>query len=153
MSIKATVQATLLEVQEDTTADDSDKTFTVPTEERWHVFAIYVELTTTATVGNRQLLVDFRDDSNNVLARVVPGITQAASLTYNYSIAPGFAQQTSITGLTNEDNTLMTPMPPTMLLLPGYDIRIYDEATVDAAADDMTVRILIDRVRQVMTTI
>ena len=142
MPHKSIVSATLLEIQSDTAADDSDKIITVDSDERWHVFAIYVSLVSTATVGNRQLQVDFRDDSNNVFCSILAGATQAASLTYNYSLAPGLPHLTAVIG-----TNLMTPMPATMLLKPGWDIRIYDNAAVDAAADDMTVRLLVDRVK------
>ncbi len=117
--------------------DDSDKTFTVSASQAWQPISIWVELTTTSTVGNRQMCVEFQDADSDVIAQVVAGAVQAASLSYRYLFAIGAADLS-----TARDTTyLSTPLPP-MILPPGYKIRVYDKAAVAAAADDMNVQML-----------
>ena len=124
-------------VTADATADDSDKTFEVTASKIWQLMVVQVSLTTTAAVGNRQMTVDVTDDSDNLLARMRAGVTQAASLTYTYTFGVGLSDQPAVLSL-----HLTTPLLP--LILPaGYKIRVYDSAAIAAAADDMTVRITI----------
>lgn len=127
----------------DATANDSDKTFSVPSHYRWHVWAIRVKLTTTATVGNRRIAVHFRNDSDAIFLEIPVGATQAASLVYYYSLAPGLADLTAVRGA---NNVLTTPIPGVLVLPQGFDIRVLDEAAVAAAADDMEVTIFGDSV-------
>lgn len=232
MQTKRTVVTTNMGVLRDAALNDSDKTIVVPVGRRYHVFGIYVTLISDATVGNRQLRVDFRDGAiidaqdessydnsptaegtfaggtgheatdvitlidgstvtvdavsggvvtqftvatagtrimptfadstvltqsstdgsgtgfslspgaanlGNVFCHVLAGATQAASLTYNYSVAPGLPHLTSVIG-----TELMTPMPATMVLEAGMQIRIYDSTAVAAGGDDMTYTVLVD---------
>lgn len=128
-----------LAVAGDATADDSDKTYTVPAGKQWSVRSIAVTLVTTATVGNRQLDVLITDASDNLYAKFVAGAVQAASLTRIYVFAPGQPNETGFTG------TLMLRTLAEGLVLPaGWKIRVYDSAAIAAAADDMTVRILVE---------
>ena len=123
-------------VQADTTANDSDKTFTVTTGEIWQVQTIYVDYTSTATAGNRQLVVQFRDDSDNIVGEARAGATQAESLQYFYTFSLTGADMTSV-----RDTDQLSVGLPLMTLQSGYDIRIFDNNAVAAAADDMTVRV------------
>lgn len=123
-------------VQADTTADDSDKTITVPTGEIWQVQTIYVDYTSTSTAGNRQLVVQFRDDSDNIVGEARAGATQAASLQYFYTFSLTGADMTAV-----RDTDQLSVGLPLMTLQSGYDIRIFDNNAVAAAADDMTVRV------------
>jgi len=116
-------------------ADDSDKSATVTAGAIWHIFWVWVELTTTATAGDRQIVVELQDDTNDVIGQFRAGAVQAASLTRNYMFAPAMADLVAF----RDTDYLMTPMPPTVLLPAGYQIRIYDNNAVDAAADDMVV--------------
>lgn len=125
-----------LSLQVDEDADDSDKTLSVPTGSIWQVLWVWVELASTATVGDRQMQIDFRDDSDDVIAEVRAGAVQAASLTRKYLFAPGNADLAAF----RDTDYLMTPIPPTLFLPAGFDIRIYDNNAVDAAADDMVVQ-------------
>lgn len=120
--------------------NDSDKTFTVDTGKIWHILQILVDYTSTAVAGNRQLTVDLSDATADLLARLKIGVVQAASLNRIHNIAPGLADQTGVV-----DFTLNTPIPPTWVLPGGFTIRIYDSAAIDAAADDMLVRVLVDQ--------
>ncbi len=124
-------------LQTDTTVNDSDKTFSVPAATEWTIQSIQVNFISTSTAGARQLTIEIQDASSNVIALIKAGVTQIASLTYDYLFAPGVPDITAV-----RDLTVMTPMP-IMTLLPSYVIRIYDSAVIDAAADDMTMRMLI----------
>lgn len=120
------------------TANDSDKTFTVTAGKVWEIQSIWVELATTADVGNRQMSVAILDSADDVLARVEAGAVQAASVTRNYLFAPG------VVDLTSMRNTayLTTPIPQ-WVLAPGMKIRVWDSAAIAAGADDMVVQVLV----------
>lgn len=123
----------------DETLNDSDKTLTVPANTEYEVLWIYIELATTATVGARQIEIDFRDTADDVIGQIRPNATQAASLTYYYMVAPALANQPAV----YDTDHLQTPLPPTIFLPAGYDIRIFDNNAVDAAADDMVIQMMV----------
>lgn len=120
----------------DDAANDSDKLVTVPAGKWWEVLSVWVELVTTATAGSRQLEVAYRDDSDLVVARSPAGATQGTGLTREYVFGGGLPLSTS-----EVDGLLFAPLPR-VILQPGYDIRVRDNAGIDAAADDMKVRIV-----------
>jgi len=127
-----------VEYASDETANDSDKSFTVPASTEWQILTIWVELTTTGTAGNRQLVIETQDGSADVTGQPMrAGVTQAASLTYYYQFGPALADLTAL----RDTDWLMSPIPPTLLLPAGHVLRIYDNNAVDAAADDMIVHI------------
>jgi hypothetical protein len=121
-----------------TTTNDSDTTFTVPATTEYQILSVYVTLASTATVGNRLMVIRFTDTSDVVLGELVAGVTQAASLTYRYMWGPGLAQETALRDTTYIANAMMP-----IFLGAADKIRIYDKTAVDAAADDMTVKIQI----------
>ena len=132
-----------LKTQTETTADDSDKSFTVPTGKRWIVNSIYVELTSTATVGNRQLEITVNSaasaDVLSIAARA--GAVQAASLTRYYTFATGVADLTSF----RDTDFLTTPLGAPLEMDAGEVLRVRDKGPtgtgIDAAADDMIVHV------------
>jgi len=124
-------------LNEDTTTNDSDKTVTIPSDEEWDIWSIQIDYTSTATAGNRQLVVLFTNDADAIIHEVRVGVTQAASLNYFYNIAPGVADLTTI-----RDTLFLTTPMPLMKMAGGWKIRVYDNAAIAAAADDMEVRIL-----------
>ena len=127
----------------DVTLNDSDKTFTVAAAEIWRIYSIFVGIVTTATVGNRQIIVDVRDDADLIVARYQAAASITAGQTRTITYAHGVGGTTTGMG-GNQIVSLATE-----LWLPAaWDIRVYDAAAVDAAADDMTVGIA---VRQVPT--
>lgn len=130
-------------LQADAATNDSDKTLTVPAGRQWAVKSLYAALVSTATVGNRQLDVLFTDAADSPIAKAVAGAVQAASLTREYIFAPSNPQETAFT------NGLMFRALPDRLVLPaGYKIRIYDSAAIDAAADDLTVNLLVEELTE-----
>jgi len=118
----------------DATANDSDKTFTVPLNEQWRITWAHVILVTTATVGNRQVNLVVKDSSGNVAIDVSAGAVQAASLTRHYSYMQGIFRETAFV-----DAELEVPLPVDLYLLPGWSLTFKDSAAIAAAADDMTI--------------
>ena len=127
-----------LVLQADEAADDSDKVLTVPDFAVWRLQSLWVELTSSADVGNRQLEVQIRDDSDDVVARFVAGAGKAASLTRHYLFAPGVPDLTAF-----RDTDLISNPIPDVYLPAGWDIRIFDNNAVAAAADDMIVQAVV----------
>lgn len=121
-------------------AAGNTKVFDVPAGTEYQVLWVYVELTTTATVGDRQIEIDIRDNAGDIIGQIRPGITQAASLTYNYMFAPSLADLLSI----RDTNYLMTPLPPTVFLPAAYSIRVFDNNNVDVL-DTLNVQMMVAR--------
>lgn len=122
----------------DTDANDSNKTLAVLDHAEYQILWIWVELTTSATVGNRQIEVRVEDQSGDVIACLArASVTQAASLTRNYLFAPAIADLTAF----RDTDYLTTPVPATTFLDEEDVLRILDNNAVDAAADDMIVHI------------
>jgi hypothetical protein len=126
--------------ESDATANDSDKTFTVPAGHAWCVRSVFALLVSTATVGNRQMDLSITDASDNEIMRFQAGATQAASLTRRYTWAPSlpagavFSAGGYITG----------PLPEDLVLPAGFKVRVFDSAAIDAAADDLTCRLMVE---------
>jgi len=125
-----------LETVEDALANDSDKTFTVPAATQWWVHSIEVVFTSTASVGNRQLALLIEDSATIQYFFMNAGLLQTASLTTIYVFAPGLPHQTALI-----NTQLLVPIPPNLLIGAAGTMRLVDTNGVDAAADDMTVRI------------
>jgi len=124
----------------DIAADDSDKSFAVPANYQYSILSIFVGLTTDATVGDRQIMVEAQDGAATVIGRMPAGITQAASLTRYYQFSPSAQDSLAF----RDTDFLSVPLP--MWTLPAtYVLRVYDNNAVAAAADDMTVQIIVQR--------
>jgi len=131
------------ELQIDEALNDSDKTFTVDADEYWKIQSIWVELITTGTAGNREIVIEILDDAADVVARIKAGIVQAATATRYYLFAPNVTELTAFRGTALAD-TLSTIIP-NWTLLSGWAIRVYDIVAVAAAADDMVVQMMIEK--------
>ena len=121
----------------DAALNDSDKSFVVPTGETWDLQYLHVKLINTATVGNRQVTLLVTDDSSNVITKTTAGAVQAASATVDYIFGHSLIRETSVVA-----GVLTCTIADDLILLPGWTLRVYDSAAVDAAADDMTVSFL-----------
>lgn len=119
----------------DTTANDSDKTFTIPANEEWHVGWIFVDYTASADVGNRQLVIQFLDAATNLIGEVRAGAVIAAEERRYFTFGAGLADLMAF----RDTDWLMTPLPVGLLLQTDFDIRVYDNNAVAANADDMSV--------------
>ena len=91
---------------------------------RW----IHLHVVTTATAGNRQVVVTLYDTDGNALWDLNAGATQGASLTRHYSLIKGATREGSFTG-TNE---IVMPLGD-LVLMPGQYLTVEDANAVDAA--------------------
>ena len=124
----------------DTALNDSDKTFTVPAGNLWRLQILQAKLTTTATVGNRQLRLRIGDGSNILWTRNF-GATQAASLQRGYYAAWDLPDDVAFDG----DGNIRLQMAQ-WILPTGFTVQLYDSAAIDAAADDLEYRLLVEEI-------
>lgn len=117
----------------DATANDSDKSWTVPDGEVWEILYIHGILDSTATVGNREFRIDIADADSQVILSIHPGAVQTAGNTYHYLGMQGVYRETSFVL-----DEMHIPIADDLFLAPGWSIRIFDVNAVDAAADDLT---------------
>jgi hypothetical protein len=126
----------------DATLNDSDKSFTVPSKKRWNLISVTAQITATATVGNRALVVLINDGTNNIHASAKTGSVSAGN-TGVVGIWAGNVSSTTAGDMPLYDGVSSTVAKlapiPNMVLPAGYIVRVYDTAAVDAAADDLTV--------------
>ena len=130
-----------IESQYDGTADDSDKLFTCPDTQEWQLFTIFVDYTSTAAAGDRQLQIVIQNAGAQTIHDIRPNVVQAASLQRYYNFGPSLANQLAF----YDTNQIQTPIPPTLFLKGGYTIRVYDNNVVAVAADDMLVTLAYGR--------
>jgi hypothetical protein len=90
-------------------ANANTLSFTVPTDMEWEIQSIFVEYQSSVSAGNRNLVVEIKDDNtpSNVILRVIAGAIQAASLTRYYVFAPGVPDLTAF----RDTDYLSTPIP------------------------------------------
>ena len=127
------------ELQSDIAANDSDKTFTVPADTQWRVKWIWVEYTSDGNAGARQLAIEIQDDTADVIAQMSVGITQAASLTYNYLLAPNVTELAAL-----RDATYLTTIMPEWILPEAHVVRVWDNNAVSAAGDDVIIHMMVE---------
>lgn len=125
-----------ISVTEDTNPDDSDKLFTVPVNTEWQLLYIWVEYTSTATSGSRLLEIQFQSSASNIIAQWQTGVTQNENLTYKYLFATGVPDLKTV----RDTIFVMTPLMGASFLSAGQKLRIWDNVSRDASADDMIVR-------------
>jgi len=124
---------------DDATANDSDKTFTVPASTIWEPLFVAVTLVTTATVGNRKMRLEIGDGTDLWWFKEWTP-TQAASLTRNYFAALGLPDDAAFDA-NGRARILLEPRFP---LPAAWTVRLFDVNAIAAAADDMTVKVLGD---------
>jgi len=125
----------------DVTLNDSDKTFTVPSGKQWRLLYGAVTLVSTATMGNRQVGIRFEDADGNIVWRFLANATQAASLTEHYILNPNADDVSEATG-----NRHVLPIPRESWLPENFRVHILDTIVVDAAADDLTIRFVVEEI-------
>jgi len=119
--------------------------FTVPTGERWVVYAIGVRWVSSATVGNRFVAYQLRDVSDVVLLAAQTGAAQAANLTINHFYTLGAARDAAAVGGVGGFSSIQTPFPGPLILSAGEDLRISDAANVDGAGDTARAALMFGR--------
>lgn len=122
----------------DVALNDSDKTFTVPSGKQWKLLYGFINFSATASAGNRIIQVDFRDAGGNTLYRVRALNAIIANGVENLSLGQFSNVLESVAG------THHLPIPVNSILGSGFDLRIFDSAAVDAAADDMIIRLIVE---------
>ena len=122
----------------DENLNDSDKLFIVPNNVQWVIQSIWVEYISTSG-ADRQLEIQILDQTDDIIAVVRAGSVQGASITRNYLFAPGLSDFTAF----RDTDLLQTPLPGGWVLLGGWAVRVFDNNAVDAAADDMTIQMLV----------
>jgi len=121
----------------DATLNDSDKSFTVPVGKIWILTHLYMILTATATVGNRNLTVRVNNTSGQ----------EVAIYDYATAIAAGETRvrEMAFEGFTDDwavgPSGLSVGGMSKMIIPGGYSVRLYDSAAIDAAADDLTINL------------
>ena len=129
-------QAGHLRVISETVANDSNKTITVTTARVWQVLAVYASLVTTATVGNRLMALIVGDGTNEIYRNAAANV-QVASVTEYYAWLPQVA-------VPAETVATFHHLPfPFSYLAGGSTLQVYDNAAIDAAADDLTINMLV----------
>jgi hypothetical protein len=110
------------------------KTFTTPDNETWRINWSHIVLTTSATVGNRQIRIYILDADGNGVMDFFPPVTQAASLERHYAFHQGIYRETAFAG-----DAIQIPIPPDLYMTPGFQARVVDANDVDGAADEAVV--------------
>lgn len=118
----------------DADANDSDKAIVVPDGEMWQLDWLHVTFVSTATVGNRQILLSLYDNADVLQADWHAGAVQAASLTRHYMFQPGIYRETAFV-----NGEIQVSIPRKLVIPSGWYLRVYDSGAIAAAADDMTV--------------
>lgn len=125
-------------LESDEALNDSDKEISVPADYEWILQSIWVEFTSTANAGNRQVTIEIQDEADDVIMDIKAGVVQAASLAKEYAFYNGAENM----GAFVDTDHLSTNLPE-IILDEGYDVRIWDSAAIDAAADDMVVQMIV----------
>ena len=123
----------------DAALNDSDKSFTVPTGKIWVLKYIRGELTATATVGNRILMVNITNGTSVVYTRWAGtniAATQVGIIEMHFD---SFSDEFAIDSLVPTSTVARGIGVCSMVLPAGYVVRVLDNGAIDAAADDLTV--------------
>ena len=120
---------------------DGIRFWTVPSGERWQVCTINAVVVTSATVGDRLFSARAGSAGTENYLRAPVGVTQAASLTRNYTWGVGMPDQTAFRGATN--GTVATSIPP-VILYPSDVLLILDANSI-SLADTVTPNAVVFR--------
>lgn len=137
----------------DRTADDSNKTLTVPDNHTYVIKHGHIKYISTATVGNRTLTIFIKDADGNVVFTGGTEIDIAASKTRWISIVDVRSNFTGTNIMTYGDagwdigggnSGFEIFMPLDFIMKENYTIQVYDKAAIDAAADEMEIYFLVE---------
>jgi hypothetical protein len=111
------------------------KEFIIPDHYEIQVLFICVTVTTTGTVGTRQLCIaGYRADGTLIGVLATAGATQAASLTRYYTFGPGLADLTAF----RDTNFLTTPIPVGTIGAQTQRLRVFENKNI-APLDNVVV--------------
>jgi len=128
----------------DAALNDSDKSFTVGTGKMWELLYVAAHITTTATVGNRSIII-YITDGTNIIWKGFGTAAVAASQngTLYTDFGDGAIRDTNLHfGIAGTSIDIsLTTWGPKVYLPAGYVVRIFDLNAIDVAADDLTVEL------------
>lgn len=119
------------------TVDGDEVLLTCGTGLLIEILQIHVLYTSSATAGNRRLLLTVQDDTDTEVADYHAGAQQAASVARHYTYARGIARENNFI-----DTSLHVAIPFGTVLLPGWDLKLEDTNAVDVSGDSAVVNIL-----------
>lgn len=105
----------------------NDLEYEVPAGKEVEIMSVYVVVVASGSAGTRNYVFEIKDESDNVILKIVAPATQAASETRQYLFAPGVAYITSFI-----DTTFLSVPIPSLRLPAGYIIRVRDIKSVSA---------------------
>lgn len=118
----------------DATANDSNKSWVVPGGEMWKFNWLRALMVTSATVGNRQMVLRVLDASANLVFGISAGAVQGAGVTRTYNFCQNVSHEAAFVAA-----EIQVPVAAEMWLPAGFTLQVLDSTAVDAAADDMTI--------------
>lgn len=123
----------------DSQTPSSDKRFTVPNGHTWRLVGLSAKFTTSATAGNRSLVVRIKDEANHFLFRFESGITQAPSTVVTYTFGPGFPNDSSATS-----GTIRRQLGSETYLADGFSVYVTDVNEVQVeGGDDIEIFLMV----------
>jgi hypothetical protein len=118
------------------TITGSNKLITVPAGQEWQILSIWVEYTSTGTVGNRQLSIQVLDNAADIIGVWQPSIVQATNLIYNYYFGIAMPDLLSL----RDSIYMITPLPAGLILSAGQQLRVWDNKAINAGGDRVVLQ-------------
>ena len=115
-----------------TTANDIDKTRTIPSGQRWLIKSVYADYTPGTTGADRYVEATYTDSAGNILAKSTTSTTMVKTTQRFIEFAPGNAHSTG------QGSVITAPLPEGALTA-GQKIRV--RAVNAVATDDLTIGI------------
>lgn len=114
----------------------ANKVVTVPTGKQWEVLSLSAKIQTTATVGNRTVLIGIDNGTVNEDILSVQAPSVAASTFDFLALGMSYPKDTAY----DSNKRFLFPIPKTILNA-GDHIRLKDNSTVDLVNDTITYHI------------
>ena len=108
----------------------SNDTGTVVFRKRGHIHFGHVIYNSDATVGNRQLVVEIKDEAGNLVVDFHAGAVQAASLGRHYVFQGGVYRETSFV-----NGEIQVAIPIHFIVEANWTFRVYDSAGISSSDD------------------
>lgn len=125
---------------QDTALNDADKTLTVPDKHTYVIKQGNVNFISTATVGERRLRIEIKDNNGVMLWAGMSAAGQIASKEYEYMISSNYYKAVADINASHSHFSI----PPEFVLKEGYTFRVWDAEGIALAADDMTISLMVD---------
>jgi len=116
----------------DTTPNETARTISIPSDEIWEVLSIYLRISTTANVGNRNWAIMIRNENDDYFYQSRTGNIPASTTDMSFSMG-------SVSNETSFTDTIQYKPLPLNFLPPSYSIYITELNSVDSNDDIQTV--------------